>query len=164
MSADRLAAALADRCRIERRLGAGDMATVWLARDLRHDREVAIKVLHPELGAALGAERFLFEIKTTARRRRCARFPTAGTCSSRAPIGARRSGSWISPNAAARGSATRTICAPFPWTASAWCSPRRTANSSGRASTRGGCAARHARLPRPCAGAVLRSVHGGPHR
>jgi eukaryotic-like serine/threonine-protein kinase len=63
----RLAAALADRYRIERELGAGGMATVYLAHDLRHDRQVAIKVLHPELAAALGADRFLAEIKTTAR-------------------------------------------------------------------------------------------------
>jgi Tol biopolymer transport system component len=60
-------ASLADRYRVERELGAGGMATVYLAHDLRHDREVAIKVLHPELGAALGADRFLAEIKTTAR-------------------------------------------------------------------------------------------------
>jgi Tol biopolymer transport system component len=64
---ERLGAALADRYRIERELGAGGMATVYLAHDLRHDRPVAIKVLHPELAAALGSERFLSEIKTTAR-------------------------------------------------------------------------------------------------
>jgi tRNA A-37 threonylcarbamoyl transferase component Bud32 len=63
----RLSAALADRYRIERELGQGGMATVYLAHDLRHDRHVAIKVLHPELAAALGSERFLSEIKTTAR-------------------------------------------------------------------------------------------------
>ena len=51
---ERLSAALADRYRIERELGAGGMATVYLAHDLKHDRDVAIKVLHPELGAALG--------------------------------------------------------------------------------------------------------------
>ncbi len=63
----RLSAALADRYRVERELGQGGMATVYLARDLKHDRDVAIKVLHPDLGAALGSERFLSEIKTTAR-------------------------------------------------------------------------------------------------
>ncbi|MGQ0764199.1 MAG: protein kinase domain-containing protein [Gemmatimonadota bacterium] len=63
----RLAAALADRYQVERELGAGGMATVFLARDVRHDRDVAIKVLHPDLGAALGGERFLAEIRTTAR-------------------------------------------------------------------------------------------------
>ena len=52
---------------IERELGAGGMATVYLAHDLKHDRDVAIKVLHPDLGAALGGERFLTEIRTTAR-------------------------------------------------------------------------------------------------
>jgi hypothetical protein len=64
---DRLADALADRYRIEHELGAGGMATVYLAHDLKHDREVAIKVLHPDLVAALGGERFLSEIKTTAK-------------------------------------------------------------------------------------------------
>jgi TolB-like protein len=63
----RVAAALADRYRIERELGAGGMATVYLAHDLKHDRDVAIKVLRPELAAALGAERFLAEVKITAR-------------------------------------------------------------------------------------------------
>jgi len=61
-----LTTALADRYRIERELGAGGMATVYLARDLRHDRSVAVKVLRPELAAALGSDRFLREIKTTA--------------------------------------------------------------------------------------------------
>ena len=64
---DRLAAALSDRYRIDRELGQGGMATVFLAHDLKHDRDVAIKVLHPDLGAALGGERFLSEIRTTAR-------------------------------------------------------------------------------------------------
>ena len=59
-------AALADRYRIERELGQGGMATVYLAHDLRHDRKVAVKVLKPELGAVLGGERFLSEIKVTA--------------------------------------------------------------------------------------------------
>ena len=63
---DRLSAALADRYRIERELGQGGMATVYLAQDLRHDRNVALKVLKPELAAVLGAERFVVEIKTTA--------------------------------------------------------------------------------------------------
>jgi tRNA A-37 threonylcarbamoyl transferase component Bud32 len=62
----RLTAALADRYRIERELGQGGMATVYLAQDLRHDRKVAVKVLRPELAAVIGAERFLSEIKTTA--------------------------------------------------------------------------------------------------
>jgi Tol biopolymer transport system component len=62
----RLTAALADRYRIERELGAGGMATVYLAQDLRHDRKVAVKVLRPELAAVIGAERFLVEIRTTA--------------------------------------------------------------------------------------------------
>jgi len=64
---ERLKAALADRYRIERELGAGGMATVYLAEDLKHHRKVAIKVLRPELAAALGAERFLREIEITAR-------------------------------------------------------------------------------------------------
>jgi serine/threonine-protein kinase len=61
-----LAAALADRYVVERRLGRGGMATVYLARDLRHGRPVAIKVLHPQLSVALGPERFLREIALTA--------------------------------------------------------------------------------------------------
>jgi serine/threonine-protein kinase len=61
-----LAVALSDRYRIERELGQGGMATVYLAEDLKHARQVAIKVLKPALGAVLGAERFLSEIRTTA--------------------------------------------------------------------------------------------------
>jgi eukaryotic-like serine/threonine-protein kinase len=63
---DRLAAALADRYRIERELGQGGMATVYLAEDLKHRRRVAVKVLKPELAAVLGADRFVQEITTTA--------------------------------------------------------------------------------------------------
>src|SRR3989441_1181596 len=63
----RLTAALAGRYAIERELGAGGMATVYLARDLKHDRDVALKVLRPELAAVLGAERFLQEIHISAR-------------------------------------------------------------------------------------------------
>ncbi len=62
----RLISALSDRYRIERELGAGGMATVYLAEDLKHQRQVAIKVLKPELAAVVGAERFLAEIRTTA--------------------------------------------------------------------------------------------------
>jgi serine/threonine-protein kinase len=62
----RLTAALADRYAIQRELGAGGMATVYLAHDVRHDRKVALKVLRRELSAILGAERFLQEIRTTA--------------------------------------------------------------------------------------------------
>jgi Tol biopolymer transport system component len=63
---ERLRASLADRYLIERELGAGGMATVYLAEDLRHKRKVALKVLKPELAAVLGAERFVQEITTTA--------------------------------------------------------------------------------------------------
>ncbi len=63
---DRLKAALSDRYAIQEEVGAGGMATVYLARDLKHDRQVAVKVLRPELAAALGAERFHREIKIAA--------------------------------------------------------------------------------------------------
>ena len=62
----RLSAALSDRYLLERELGQGGMATVYLAEDVRHDRKVAVKVLRPELAAVIGAERFLQEIKVTA--------------------------------------------------------------------------------------------------
>src|SRR5215217_4355870 len=62
----RLQSALADRYRLDREAGAGGMATVYLAQDIRHGRPVAVKVLRPELAAVIGAERFLAEIKLTA--------------------------------------------------------------------------------------------------
>jgi hypothetical protein len=62
-----VAAALDDRYIVEREIGSGGMAVVYLARDRKLDREVALKVLRPELGAVLGAERFLAEIKISAR-------------------------------------------------------------------------------------------------
>ncbi|MGH7523792.1 MAG: serine/threonine protein kinase, partial [Gemmatimonadales bacterium] len=61
-----LTTALSDRYTIERELGRGGMATVYLAHDIKHDRRVAIKVLKPELAAVLGGDRFVVEIKTTA--------------------------------------------------------------------------------------------------
>jgi len=64
---DRLQASLGDRYRIERELGRGGMATVFLAQDLKHDRPVALKVLHPDLAQVLGPERFLREIRLCAR-------------------------------------------------------------------------------------------------
>ena len=64
---ERLQGGLADRYRLERELGRGGMATVYLAQDLKHDRTVALKVLHPELAATLGPDRFQREIRTTAR-------------------------------------------------------------------------------------------------
>jgi serine/threonine-protein kinase len=64
---ERLRAALESRYRIESELGSGGMATVYLAEDLKHHRKVAVKVLRPELAAALGPERFLREIETAAR-------------------------------------------------------------------------------------------------
>jgi serine/threonine-protein kinase len=66
VTASAFSEALRDRYRIERELGQGGMATVYLAEDLKHDRKVAIKVLRPDLAAVIGAERFLREIKTIA--------------------------------------------------------------------------------------------------
>ena len=63
---NQLTAALAGRYEIEREIGAGGMATVYLARDVKHNRRVALKLLKPELGAVLGVERFLAEIQVTA--------------------------------------------------------------------------------------------------
>ena len=62
----RLNAALEGRYRVERGLGEGGMATVYLAEDLKHQRNVALKVLKPELAVVVGAERFLAEIEVTA--------------------------------------------------------------------------------------------------
>ena len=76
----RLQTALAARYRLEREVGAGGMATVYLAQDLRHDRAVAVKVLRPELAAVIGAERFLAEIKLTAN----LQHPSSCPCSTRA--------------------------------------------------------------------------------
>jgi len=65
---DRLHVALADRYAVERELGVGGMATVYLAQDLRHDRKVAVKVLRPELATIIGAERFLRPPRPVLRR------------------------------------------------------------------------------------------------
>ena len=64
---ERLQSVLHERYAIEREIGRGGMATVFLARDVKHDRQVALKVLHPELSVALGADRFLQEVQVTAR-------------------------------------------------------------------------------------------------
>ena len=64
---ERLQANISDRYRVERELGQGGMATVFLATDVRHERQVAIKVLHPDLSATIGAERFEREIKLAAK-------------------------------------------------------------------------------------------------
>ena len=63
---DRLQATLVGRYTMEREIGRGGMATVYLARDVKHERQLAVKVLDPELGAVVGAERFLAEIRVTA--------------------------------------------------------------------------------------------------
>jgi serine/threonine-protein kinase len=62
----RLESALAGRYKIRRKLGEGGMASVYLAEDVKHERNVALKILKPELAAVIGADRFLAEIKTTA--------------------------------------------------------------------------------------------------
>ena len=64
---DDLQAQLGDRYTIDREIARGGMATVYLAHDLKHDRDVALKVMHPEVAVALGRERFLREIKLTAK-------------------------------------------------------------------------------------------------
>ena len=64
---DRLQAVMADRYQVEREVGRGGMATVYLAQDLRHGRPVALKVLHPQLAVSLGPDRFLREIQIAAR-------------------------------------------------------------------------------------------------
>jgi serine/threonine protein kinase len=77
---DQLEKALAGRYTFERELGRGGMATVYLAQDLRHDRPVALKVLHPELSMALGAERF----SGRSGWRRDSSIPTSSRCTTRA--------------------------------------------------------------------------------
>ena len=67
LSRDELTTELAGRYAIERELGRGGMASVWLGRDLRIDRPVALKILHPELASAIGVDRFAREVRTTAR-------------------------------------------------------------------------------------------------
>jgi serine/threonine-protein kinase len=64
---DRLKTALTGLYSVDRELGRGGMATVYLAQDAKHDRTVALKVLHPELASSLGPDRFLREIKLAAR-------------------------------------------------------------------------------------------------
>ena len=71
----RLASALSDRYRLERELGQGGMATVYLAHDLTHNRDVAIKVLHDDVAASVGRDRFLREIQLCA--------PATSVCSTK---------------------------------------------------------------------------------
>jgi serine/threonine protein kinase len=77
--AERLSLALADRYRIERELGQGGMAIVYLAEDQKHGRKVAIKVLHPELSAIIGGERFLTSQRRPATRCSCAPIRTTAS-------------------------------------------------------------------------------------
>jgi serine/threonine-protein kinase len=102
-----LAAALADRYKIERELGKGGMATVYLADDLKHHRKVAVKVLRPELAAALGPERFLREITTTANLRHPHILPLFDSGVATVPAEARPS------DPQERGSATRERGSPL---------------------------------------------------
>ena len=81
---ERLNTALDGRYRIIRHLGEGGMATVYLCEDLKHDRQVALKLLKPELAAVLGAERFVQEIKTTAALQHTVR-GRSRSCASRGP-------------------------------------------------------------------------------
>jgi serine/threonine-protein kinase len=87
--ARRVQAALEDRYRLERELGRGGMAQVWLAHDLRHDRPVALKTHRPELDAALGPERFLREIRLTARLQHPNILPVLDSGAATLPDGAR---------------------------------------------------------------------------
>src|ERR687884_1256951 len=87
---EQLNAALSGRYVLERELGRGGMATVYLARDLRHERLVALKVLLPELGAVLGPERFLSEIRVTANLRHPHLLPLFDS----GEAGAREAGGW----------------------------------------------------------------------
>ena len=87
-----LNSALAGRYEVEREIGAGGMATVYLARDLRHDRRVALKVLDPELGSQLGPERFLAEIRVTANLQHPNILPLFDSGEARGPKGGDRSG------------------------------------------------------------------------
>ena len=77
----RLQGALSDRYRIDREIGAGGMATVYLAHDLRHDRRVALKLMRPELSAVIGAERFTQALLATVQDRDLAARPLTGAVS-----------------------------------------------------------------------------------